>query len=387
MKFMGYTRPDGCVGIRNHVVVLPGVLCAQVAAKKIVERVPGATFVYNHNGCGQPGSDTRDTLQVLSGLVANGNVYGALIVGLGCETTTKEMYMQAMTGRTNKPVYYIGIQEEGGVGRTVEAGVAIVEKLVREAEAQPREEIDLSRLILGLECGGSDPTSGISANTVLGDTSDRLLDAGGTAIISETSEAIGAEQILRDRARTPEIGEELYRMVADWDKMIYETSGVNVRSVNPSPGNKAGGLTTLTEKSLGCIHKSGTKPFEGRLEPGQTPGTCGLFYMNSTAYDCGSTTAKVAGGAHIIAFTTGLGNPMGSPVAPVLKITGNHQTAVKNEDMIDVDTSANLTGEKSIEELGEELLEQILRICNGEKTKAELNGADVVYVNSNFSCV
>lgn len=387
MKFMGYKRPDGAVGIRNYVLIMPGVQCSSVAARKIVEQVPGTKYLYNNAGCAQTGPDTAETLEVLTGLLANGNVYGALIVGLGCETTTKSMYMEAVAKKTNKPVFYLGLQEEGGVRRTVEKGAAIARKLVAEAEQLQREEIDISELILGLECGGSDPTSGISANTVLGHTTDMLLDMGGTAIISETSEAIGCEHILRERGKTPEIGEKLYKMVTDWSDMVYEQSGINVRSINPSPGNIASGLTTLAEKSLGCIHKSGSKPFEDVLAPGEKPAAKGLYYMNTTAYDCGSTTAKVGGGAQLVAFTSGMGNPMGSPVAPVIKITGNHDTYIRLEDMIDFDTSANISGDKTAEQLAEELMNYILRVCNGEETKAEINQADCIYINQHYSAV
>jgi len=387
MKFNGYKRPDGHVGIRNHVVVMPGVLCAEVAARKIADKVEGAAYIYNPNGCCQSHKDTAVTLEILSGLVANGNVYGALIVGLGCETMQKSDYINAIKAKTNKPFHYITIQEEGGIAKTVEAGVEIVEGLIKEAAGCLREEIDISELILGLECGGSDPTSGISANTVLGNVSDRVIDFGGTAVLSETSEAIGAEHILRDRGRTPEIGQKIYDAVIKWEKDRYEESGEDVRTNNPTPGNKAGGLTTLAEKSLGCIHKSGTRPFDGLYGYGQLIDKKGLFFMDATAYDVQNVTALVAGGAQIVAFTTGRGNPVGNPIAPVVKITGNHETFLRLNDFIDVDTSGSITAGKPFEKLGAELLDYIVRVCNGETVKAEENGACEIAINQNSSCV
>ena len=386
MKFLGYRRPGGRTGVRNLVAVMPGVLCSSAAARKIADAVPGTTFLYNHNGCGQSPSDTEHTLEILSGLIANGNVYGALIVGLGCEATQRELYLAAVSAKSDKPLHYISIHEEGGIGGAVAAGIKIAEKLVEEARKLKREEIDISELIVGLECGGSDPTSGISANVVLGDLSDRLVDLGAAVVISETSEAIGAENILLARGRTPEIGRRLCEMTARWDRDIKEQTGADIRLTNPTPGNIAAGLTTLSEKSLGCIHKSGTRPFEGVLAAGEYIKGRGLYYMATTAYDCGSITAKIAGGAQLVAFTTGMGNPIGSPVAPVIKITGNHATFEKHNDMIDFDTSASLSGEKSVEELGEELLDFTLSVCCGRETKAEINEAGVVFVNQRHSC-
>lgn len=386
MKFLGYRRPEGRAGVRNLVVVMPGVLCSSSAAQKIVSAVPGTTFLYNHNGCGQSPSDTEHTLEVLSGLLANGNVYGALIVGLGCEATQRGLYMEAVLAKSRKPLHYISIHEEGGVGGAVAAGVKIAGGLVEEARRLEREEIDISELILALECGGSDPTSGISANVVLGDLSDRLVDMGATVVLSETSEAIGAENILLARGRTPEVGRRLREMVRKWDRDIKEQTGADIRLTNPTPGNIAAGLTTLSEKSLGCIHKSGTRPFEGVLASGEYIRGHGLYYMDTTVYDCGSITAKIAGGAQVVAFTTGMGNPLGSPIAPVIKITGNRATFEKHNDMIDFDTSASISGEKSVCELSGELLDLTVAVCGGRETKAEINESGVVFVNQRHSC-
>ena len=196
MKFQGYLRKDGKVGIRNHVVVMPGVICAEIAAKKIAAACD-AVFLPNPVGCGLNPKDMVVMMDVLSGILANANVYGVLIVGLGCEFIKEEQYREAIWKKSEKPVHYVGIQAEGGLGKTIEKGSVLVRQLQQEAAAVLRTEADLSDLILGLECGGSDPTSGFSSNTVLGLVTDEVIDAGGTAILSETAEAIGAEHILR----------------------------------------------------------------------------------------------------------------------------------------------------------------------------------------------
>lgn len=378
--FQGYRRSDGRVGIRNHVLVMAGSVCSSVAAKKIAERLPDVTYLYNPNGCAQTTADTERTLTILSGLIANGNVYGALIVGLGCETIQEDRYLEAVRRLTDKPVSYIKLQECGGVEATVEEGIRILTPMVEAARACRREPCPVSDLILGLECGGSDPTSGFSANTVLGNTSDRIVDLGGTTILSETPEAIGAEELLRQQGRTPRIGQKIYEAVKNNEQMFFDI-GMDVRASNPSPGNKASGITTLEEKSLGCVHKSGTRPFDAILDYGQPVTTKGLIFMDTTAYDVASVVAKIAGGAQLVVFTTGMGTPVGCAAAPVIKMTGNQKTASFLSDLIDFDSSASITGQRSVEELGQDLLDYILRICDGEPVKAEINGACDMAIN------
>lgn len=384
MKFQGYLRNDGKTGIRNHVVVMPGVICAEMAAQKIASACE-AVFLPNPMGCGLNPKDTAVMMDVLSGLLANANVYGVLIVGLGCEFITEEQYREAIGKKAEKPVYHIGIQASGGLGKAVEKGIGFVRQMQKEAEKVPRTEVDLSELILGLECGGSDPTSGFSSNTVLGLVTDEVIDAGGTAILSETAEAIGAEHILRQKGRTPEIGEQIYQAIIDWERNRFQESGQDVRCGNPSPGNMAGGITTLTEKSLGCIHKAGSRPFDGCYEYGQWIDKKGLYFVNAAASDVLNVTALAAAGATLVAFTTGLGNPIGNPITPVVKITGNHDTAQALYEIIDLDTSSSISGEKTLEELKQEMLTCFLEVMNGKKTRAEENGAVEVSINQSYS--
>ena len=384
--FQGYRRADGRTGIRNLILVMPGVHCSELAAKKIVQAVPGTTFLPNPSGCGQSHYDMQTALKVLSGLCANGNVYGVLIVGLGCEFLAEKDYREAILGKADLPVHYIGIQEEGGIARTTEAGAVIARKLVAGALACRREEIPLSELILGLECGGSDPTSGLSANVVLGKVTDLVIEAGGSAVMSETAEAVGAEHILKMRGKTPEIGQKLYDAVTGWEKARQAETGENIRANNPSPGNLSSGLTTLAEKSLGCLHKSGSHPFEDCLEYGDRISGKGLFFLNAPSYDILNTTALASAGAQLIAFTTGMGNPIGNPIAPVVKITGNQTTAQRMSDFIDFDTSATLSGLLSPDQAAADLLKLLIEVADGRASLAEMNGACEISINQSFSC-
>ena len=382
-KFYGYRRQDGKIGIRNHVVVMPGVVCADIAARRIAAAT-GAVYLQNPYGCGQTVADTETTLHILSGLLANPNVYGALIVGLGCEFLSEERYRAAVERKApGKPVRYVCIQTGGSIAGTVEKGISAVCGLAEKAAECTRAECDISELMLGLECGGSDPTSGLSANIVLGEVSDRLVDMGGTTVISETAEAIGTEHILLKRGATPEIGRAIYTCVRD-KEAGFTALGENIRDSDPSPGNIKAGITTLEEKSLGCIKKSGTRPFTAFAGYGDPVETRGTVFMDTPAFDAASTTAKIAGGCQTVVFTTGLGNPIGNAIAPVIKITGNSETFRNLNDMLDFETGGTLSGEKTIAQSADELMELILRVCTGELVKAEINGSDVISIDNNY---
>ncbi len=377
MNFMGYKRSYGKVGVRNHVVVMPGVLCSDVAARRIVESVKGSVYLFNPQGCPD---NTENVLEVYSGLLANPNVYAALIVGNGCESVTEELYRNAINKKVqDKQIEYISIQGEGGLAKAIARGGEIVRSMMADASACQRGECDIGELMLGLECGGSDPTSGISANAALGLVTDRLVGLGGSAVISETSEAIGAEHIMRDRGNTPEIGDAIYEAICHRAK-VFEDAGKDIRASNPSAGNIRSGLTTLEEKSLGCINKSGSTPFMGCYKYGELVTTKGLNFMETAAYDPISTAAEIAGGCQIVFFTSGMGNPMGNALAPVVKITGNHDTA-KMTDIIDYDTSASLRGEKSLQEVADEMFNLLVAVAGGRPTLAELNGADTMLLD------
>ena len=381
MEFLGYRRPDGKTGIRNHVAVMPGVVCADVAARRISEAT-GAVFLQNPHGCGQTMADSERSLHILSGLLANPNVYGALIVGLGCEFIDEERYRKAIESRSpGKPVRYLSIQScGGGIAGTVDKGSLAVLGLLAEAERCERTRCDISELIVGLECGGSDPTSGLSANVVLGEVTDRLIGMGATAVISETVEAIGAEHLLRERGASPEIGMALYECVRNKDA-AFMALGENVRNSNPSPGNIKAGISTLEEKSLGCIIKGGTTPFTALIGYGDPVKVGGLVFMDATAFDAANVCALAAGGCQTVVFTTGLGNPIGCAAAPVIKMTGNSETYRSMPDIIDFDSGGTLTGAKTVAQSADELMGMLMRVCSGELSKAEINGANVTSID------
>ena len=373
MDFLGYLRSDGRVGVRNHVLILPTCACSSDVARMICAAVPGTVTFNNQNGCGQVVKDSLLTLNIVSGFAANPNVSGTLVVGLGCEQMHWGLVKEAIAKKTNKPVAYVGIQEEGGVVRTVEKGKKLAAGLVEEAKKAVRTPCDISNLILGTNCGGSDPTSGLSSNLVLGNVSDRLADLNATTIISETPEFVGAEHVLAKQARTPEIGKQIFKIVEDYEA-AFNLVGESLRSGNPSQGNKAGGITTLEEKSLGCIHKAGTRPIEAVFRSAQMVDKKGTVIMDTCAYDVCSVAEMTAGGSQITVFTTGRGTPSGNPIAPVIKVTGNAHTFEWMNDFIDFDTSASISNKKTIPELGEELLGLIVRVASGELVKHEKFG-------------
>lgn len=373
MTFLGYRRPDGTVGVRNHVLVIPTCACSSDVAEMITRDLPGAVGIHNQNGCGQVAGDRAMTLKLLAGLAANPNVYGVVLVGLGCEQMKWEIVQEAIGLLTDKPVKAVEIQQCGGVVRTVAEGRRLAGELIAQAAGCKRVPCPISELVVGTNCGGSDPTSGLSANLVIGYVCDRLADLGATAIISETPEFVGAEQVLAKQAATPEIGQQILDIVARCEQKFADL-GEDIRSGNPSQGNKAGGITTLEEKSLGCIHKAGTRPIQAVLQSCDRVNVKGTVVMDTCAYDVCSVAEMTAGGAQLTIFSTGRGTPSGNPIAPVLKLTGNEHTASWMADFIDFDTSASLRQEQSVEELGEALLRMILRVASGEPVKHELFG-------------
>lgn len=373
MTFMGYGRPDGRVGVRNHVLILPASVCASDTTRIIASQVKGTVTFNNQNGCSQVAPDQQYTMDVMAGFAANPNIYGTLVVSLGCENCQMDLVVNAIRERTNKPLETLIIQKEGGTLKTIEKGVRLAKKLVEEASMMEREEFPVSQLIVGTECGGSDPTSGIAANPLVGELSDRLVALGATSILSETTEFIGAEHILARRAKNQEVRDRIYDIVHRYEKSIRMV-GEDIRTGNPSPGNKAGGITTLEEKSLGCIHKGGHGIINAVYDYAKPVTGKGLVIMDTPGNDPSSVAGMVAGGAQIVIFTTGLGTPTGNPIAPVIKITGNKRTFENMQDNIDFDASPLIYGLQKIDELADELLGLVVKTANGKYTKAESLG-------------
>lgn len=374
MTFYGYRRPDGRVGVRNYVLILPASVCASDTTRIIAQQVNGAVTFNNQNGCSQVASDQQLTMDVMAGYAANPNVYGTVIVSLGCENCQMDLVAEAIAQRTNKPMKKVIIQEVGGTIKAVDIATRYAREMVEQASRLQREEFPMSELILGTECGGSDPTSGLAANVLIGQLSDLLVADGGTSILSETTEFIGAEHILARRAKTPEVHDRILGIVHRYEAAL-QLVGEEVREGNPSPGNKAGGITTLEEKSLGCIHKGGHSPVNAVYDYAkQVEAKSGLVIMDTPGNDPSSVAAMVAGGAQVVVFSSGRGSPTGNPIVPVIKITGNKLTFAKMEDNIDVDASPIIYGTSTVEELGDALYKMLQEVACGKQTKAEALG-------------
>ena len=373
MNFMGYRRPDGKAGIRNKVLILPTCVCSSETCRIVADQVEGAVYVSNQAGCSEVEQNLKICYDMYSGFAANPNIYATVLVGLGCEGCTPDKMADAIRAKTNKPLEVVVIQDEGGTVNAINKAVKAARKFVQEASLVKKEEIPLSELFIGLECGGSDATSGLAANPVVGKVSDMVVDNGGSAVMSETTEFIGAEHILAKRAATPEIKKQIIGICKD---LIEHLANVNqnLRTGQPTPGNKEGGISTIEEKSLGCIYKGGTRPIMEVLEYAQMPTKKGALIMDTPGFDVASVTAMVAGGCQLIIFTTGRGTPTGNIIAPVIKVTGNAKTYANMKDNIDFDASVVLTGEKTIDQRGEELFNEMLEVANGKVTKAEAFG-------------
>jgi len=371
LTFLGYRRSDGRSGTRNHVLVLPSVQCANGAVRRIGELVPGVVPLTHIYGCSQLGADLEQTTRTLEGFASHPNVAAVLLVGLGCESldTAGLASRLAAAGVT---VRLLNIQDEGGAARTAQRGAAIAAELLAQTRHAQRTPIPLAELIMGLECGGSDAWSGVTANPALGIASDLLVAAGGTAILSETSEFIGAEHLLAARA-LPDQAEKILSAVSRAEDAARRM-GVDMRGAQPSPGNIAGGLTTIEEKSLGAITKGGHSPVQEMVGYACRPSRRGLVLMDTPGNDPESITGMVAGGAQLVAFTTGRGTPVGCPIAPVIKLSTNTVLARRMADDIDLDAGTIISEGEPLVSVGERILLEVIAVASGKETAAERGG-------------
>ncbi len=390
--FPGYLRADGRVGTRNTIAVVSTVNCSASTSRLIADRFSGgewrrefphvdAVFAVAHKGgCAMPtgGPDHAQLARVLAGFADHPNVAACVVVGLGCEVVQAVDVIEAgslvpggakVSGR--RPPRLLNIQEEGGIARTVEAAARAVAKLLPEVDACRRTEQPLSKLVLGLECGGSDGNSGVTANPALGVAADLLVGQGGTAVLAETTEIYGAEHLLTRRAVSRAVGEKLVERIKWWE-WYTGLFGITPDN-NPSPGNKAGGLTTIYEKSLGALAKGGSSPLVDVVGYGERAVGPGLVFMDTPGYDPVCTTGLVAGGATVLVFTTGRGSVLGLRPTPCLKVSTNTPLFERMGDDMDLDAGTILEGEP-VEAVGRRLFEAILDVAGGRVTKGEVRG-------------
>jgi altronate hydrolase len=381
--FQGFHRPNGAVGVRNYVGVLTSVNCSATVARLIAEKanssgfldrfptVDGVVPITHTSGCGMADSgEGYDLLRrTLWGTAANPNFGAILLVGLGCEVIQVSRLAQdyGLAGREDFRAFTI--QDAGGTRKAVEAGLAELEALLPVAGAARRAPAPASELRLGLQCGGSDSWSGLTSNPALGDAADRLVALGGTVILSETPEIYGAEHLLIQRAASPEVADRLRARLAWWERYTAQ-HGAQMNN-NPSPGNLAGGLTTILEKSLGAVAKSGGSMLEDVIEYAEPLRRRGLVFMDSPGFDPCSATGQVASGATMIAFTTGRGSAFGCKPSPSIKLSSNTAIYERMADDIDLDCGAIATGGATVAEKGAEILDLMLEVASGRRTKSE----------------
>ena len=383
MEFWGYSRPDGSVGVRNHVLILPATRNVNYICHRIALAVPGVTTFYTTGEYGRTGSDRKRLARFLTGIARNPNVANVLLIGMPHGYGYPEFQTDALAAEIAKSgtrLEILNVDRCGGLEGTVVQGLRLARELVREATAMRREAAPLSKLTIGMKCGDSDATSGLAGNPALGRAVDRLIDAGGTALFSETLELIGAEQTLVQRAKTPEVAQRLLRLIADWEARAASI-GEDIRTINPIPENIAAGITTLEEKSLGAVEKTGTRELSGVLDYCERPGGPGLWLMDAWMSSYSLLPSFAAAGAQIVLYQLG-GNelpPEDAPlsavdpglVAPLLTISGNPRTAKAAGDYLDVSTGGVLLGTETLDAAGEHILEEIVRAANGRATRGE----------------
>jgi galactarate dehydratase len=381
--FMGYRRPNGRVGTRNYIAIISSVNCSATVSRAVAAHfareggleafpdVDGVVALTHAGGCAMGvGSEGYLLLtRTLAGYALNPNVGGVLMIGLGCETNQIPGILAAQ-GLTEGPgLRTMTIQQTGGTRKTIEAGIAAVSAMLPEVNAATRTVSPASELMIGLECGGSDGYSGISANPALGFASDLLIRHGGTAVLAETPEIYGAEHLLTRRAATPEVAQKLLERIAWWED--YTARNKAEMNNNPSHGNKAGGLTTILEKSLGAVAKSGSARLEAVVEYAELVKTHGFVFMDTPGYDPAAVTGQIAGGCNLIIFTTGRGSTVGYKPVPCIKLATNTQMYQHMSEDMDVNCGSIVTGDASVAQVGEEIFRKILAVASGEKSCSE----------------
>ncbi|EWH08967.1 altronate hydrolase [Catenovulum agarivorans DS-2] len=375
-SFMGYQRNNGLVGIRNEIWIINTVGCVNQAAKRITDickqkyagQADDFIAITHPYGCSQLGDDLSNTKNLLASLIQHPNAGGIVVVGLGCENNQLSKLIGDITGLDESRIRYYNSQE---VTDEIETGVECVEALLQQMASDQRTQQPVSKLSLGMKCGGSDGFSGLTANSIVGRVTDKLTQFGGRVILTETPEMFGAEQVLMDRAQSEEIFNQTVKLVSDFKQYFIDNNQPIYE--NPSPGNKAGGLTTLEEKSLGAIQKGGKAIINEVIDyGGKASVNAGLTLLQAPGNDAVSSTALAAAGANIILFTTGRGTPLGFPV-PTVKISSNSGLAERKPHWIDFNAGQILDSDMSVDECADKLFDYILQVASGAKTNNEKN--------------
>ena len=370
MEFMGYARENGKFGARNYVAIIPSVVCVNEVVEAIVSQTINTTGYFHHQGCCQLPPDLEIVTDSLIGLGSSPNVGAALVVSLGCEGTDTERLVSEIA-KTGKPVEIIYVQELGGTSKAIARGIEVAQKLVMAISGKHRQPVDISEFVMGIKCGASDSTSGLASNCAIGYVADKVVDLGGTVLFGETTEFIGAEHILARRAINEEVGTQILDIVAQMENRA-KSMGCDMRKGQPTPGNVAGGLSSIEEKSLGAIVKSGTKPIQGVLRyQDMVHNEKGLWIKDTPGREPEIVTGMALAGAQCMAFSTGRGALQGFPTMPVVKVCGNPNTYQRLGGDMDINAGLIITGEKSIEQVGEELFDKLVRVLSGETSKGE----------------
>lgn len=381
--FRGIVRPDGRIGTRNYLAVVSSVNCSATVVRRIASAfqspgaldgrpdIDGVIALTHGGGCGTAasGEGLGVLRRTLAGYARHPNVAGVVVLGLGCEVNQVDGLVEEMALPPGVPLQAATIQGQGGTRAAIDWGVSQVREMIDGLAPVERREVPAAELVLGLECGGSDAWSGVSANPVLGVASDLLVAAGGTAVLGETPEIHGAEHLLTARATSPAVAQALEERIAWWE--AYARAGGTTLDGNPSPGNRAGGITTIEEKSLGAVAKGGGSPLVDVIGYAEPVRSRGLVFMDTPGYDPVSVTGMVAGGATVVCFTTGRGSVFGCKPAPSLKLATTSDLYRRMSDDMDLDCGRVLEGETSVEHLGAELFGRILSVASGEHTKSE----------------
>jgi len=374
-QLTGYLRPDGKVGIRNHVLVLATVSCVTGVIQRIARDVPEAVCVPHAYGCGRGGPrDLEILFRVLPGMVRHPNVGAVVLVGLGCEVSSTKMLM-SLIGDAGKPVEVFNVQEDGGSLATAQQGAEAARRLLAQVASHPRVPVQWSDLLVGMECGGSDAMSGVTANAAMGSVADWLVGQGGSVIFGENTETIGTAHVLARRAGNEAVAQQIVAMVDRAERLTHEIMG-DLASLVISPGNMDGGMSTIAEKALGSICKGGTTAITQVVDYAETPTEKGLILQDGPGYDGDSMTGLAVSGAQLMFFSTGRGTPAGFPGVPVIKVASNSRLFHAMRDDMDVNAGVMIEG-TSRDTLRDEMLARMARVVNGEPTQAERNGMDV----------